>query len=378
MQSVAVGWQVYELTRDPLHLGWVGLAQFLPMAVLALLSGHVADRVDRKRVLAVCFVIGALASSGLAALAATEPRLPLLYGLLVLIGVGRAFHGPAGSALLPSLVPRHEFANAVAWSSTIWQVATVGGPALGGLLYGIAGPFWVYALTATSLAMSALLATRIAARRLPGSSSAPSFRTLVAGLGYVWRNKIILGAISLDLFAVLLGGAVALLPALARDTLHVGPSELGLMRGAPALGAALMALTLAHRPLARNAGVVMLGSVVVFGAATIVLGISRSLGLSIAALVVLGAADMVSVFVRQTLVQLGTPDEMRGRVSAVNLVFIGASNELGEFESGVTAAWLGLVPAIVAGGIGTIVVVAAYALLFPSLRQVDRLEDVVT
>jgi MFS family permease len=373
MQSVAIGWQVYALTHDPLKLGWVGLAQFLPMMLLALPSGHVADRYDRKRILVACFSVATLASGGLAVLAATRPSLPLLYALLALIGTSRAFHGPAISSLLPNLVPRDVFPNAVAWSSTVWQVATVGGPALGGLVYGAFGPTAVYAGTAGTSLLAVVLVSRIVLATRERAAAAPGTEALVAGLRFVWRNKVILGAISLDLFAVLLGGAVALLPALAHDVLHTGPSSLGVLRGAPAFGAALMAIHLARRPLRRRAGWTMLVAVAVFGAATVVLGLSRSFGLSVAALVLLGASDMISVFVRQNLVQLGTPDEMRGRVSAVNLVFIGASNELGEFESGVTAAWLGVVPAVIAGGVGTLLVVAVFALIFPALRRVDAL-----
>lgn len=375
MQSVAVGWQIYTLTNDPLHLGWVGLAQFLPMMLFALPSGHVADRFARRNVLLGCFLAAGLASAALSLTSVGAPNLLVLYSLLVVLGTTRAFYGPAASAFLPSLVPKQDFPNAVAWSATNWQVATIGGPALGGIVYGAFGPSVVYATTAACSFGALLLVAGIGARSAPSAEQAPSLSTLLAGLAYVWRQKILLGAITLDLFAVLLGGAVALLPALAKDVLHVGPGGLGLLRGAPAVGAALMAVSLAYRPLRRRAGPTMLVSVVVFGLATVVLGLSKSFALSLAALVVLGASDMVSVFVRQNLVQLGTPDAMRGRVSAVNLVFIGASNELGEAESGVTAAWLGIVPAVVAGGIGTVLVVGLCALAFPALRKVDRLQD---
>lgn len=375
MQSVAVGWQVYTLTGDPLHLGWVGLAQFLPMMLFALPSGHVADRFERRRVLMACMGAGALASLGLALSSARSPSLPLFYSLLVVLGTARAFNGPAGSALLPTLVPKELVPNAIAWSSTNWQVATILGPALGGVLYGIFGAASVYGFAAlTSLAGLALI-SRVSARSVAKEPRAPGLQTVLAGLVYVWRQKLLLGAITLDLFAVLLGGAVALLPAIAKDLLAVGPSGLGILRGAPAVGATVMALWLAYRPLRRRVGAIMLVAVAVFGLATVALGLSRSFSLSLAALVVLGASDMVSVFVRQNLVQLGTPDPMRGRVSAVNLVFIGASNELGELESGLTAAWLGVVPAVIAGGVGTVVVVALCALAFPALRRVDRLEE---
>lgn len=375
VQSVAVGWQVYSLTRDPLHLGWVGLAQFLPMMLFALPSGHVADRFERRRILMLCFLVTALAALTLAASSLRAPRLWLMYSLLVVLGTARAFYGPAASALLPSLVPKGDFANAVAWSSANWQVATIFGPALGGVIYGASGAAAAYFATAVLVLGSAACLAALRACPLAPPAQASSLSTLLGGIAYVWREKTLLGAITLDLFAVLLGGAVALLPALAKDVLHVGPGGLGVLRGAPAVGAALMALVLAHRPLRRRAGVVMLISVAIFGLATVVLGFSESFALSLGALAVLGASDMVSVFVRQNLVQLGTPDAMRGRVSAVNLVFIGASNELGELESGVTAAWLGVVPAVIAGGVGTVVVVGLCALLFPALRRVDRLEE---
>jgi MFS family permease len=377
MQSVAVGWQVYSLTRDPIHLGWVGLAQFLPLVALSLFTGHVADRFDRKRILVVCTLLFAV---GLAALAwlSRDPQvqLPLLYTVLVLLGVGRAFNGPAAAAILPSLVPERDFANAVAWNSIVWQGATVLGPAIGGFVYGAFGPVRLYLITAVLLILSAFCMAGLKPRPPKLEQEPTTFATLIAGLTYVWKKRVMLGVISLDLFAVLLGGAVALLPALAHDLLHVGPMGLGVLRGAPALGAACMALGLAYRPLVRRAGRVLLGSVAVFGMGTIVLGFSRIFWLSVAALFVLGAADMISVFVRKTLVQLGTPDAMRGRVSAVNLVFISASNELGEFESGVTAAWLGVVPAVIAGGVGTLIVVALWAWWFPRLREVDRLDQV--
>jgi MFS family permease len=377
MQSVAVGWQVYSLTGDPIHLGWVGLAQFLPMIALSLVTGHAADRFERKRILVVCVLLFAIGTSVLAWLS-RSPRveLPLLYTVLVLLGVGRAFHGPAAAAILPSLVPDRDFANAVAWNSIVWQGATVLGPALGGFAYGAFGPVRLYLITTVLLLLSGVCMVRLRGRPRPLEREPTTFTTLVAGLTYVWKKRVMLGVISLDLFAVLLGGAVALLPALAHDLLHVGPTGLGVLRGAPALGAACMALWLAYRPLVRRAGRVLLGSVALFGAGTIVLGFSRVFLLSVAALFVLGAADMISVFVRKTLVQLGTPDSMRGRVSAVNLVFISASNELGEFESGLTAAWLGVVPAVIAGGVGTLFVVALWAVWFPRLREVDRLDEV--
>ena len=374
MQSVAVGWQVYALTGDPLHLGWVGLAQFGPMMLMSLVGGHVADRYDRKRIVMLCLCVFATGAALLSTLSAIgQPSLIAIYAVLIALGTGRAFYGPSASALLPRLVPLEDFPNAVAWSSTVFQVAMVSGPALGGALYAGLGAAWVYGALGVCAVSAAAIVSAVSVSDVREPEAAPIWQRVSAGLRYVWSQKVILGAISLDLFAVLLGGAVALLPAVARDVLHTGPTGLGVLRAAPAAGAALMALGLAFRPLRHRAGRVMLSAVAVFGIATVVLGMSRSFVLSLAALVVLGAADMISVYVRQTLVQLRTPDSMRGRVSAVNLVFIGASNELGEFESGITAAWLGIMPAIVFGGVGTLAVVAVWALLFPALRRVDRL-----
>jgi MFS family permease len=325
----------------------------------------------------VCLGVFALGATALALLWA-RPTLAGIYTVLVAIGMARAFAGPASSALLPRTVPQRDFQNAVAWSSTIWQIATVLGPALGGALYAGVGAAWVYASAAGLFTLGAVMMARLSVRDVREQEASPIWQRLSRGLSFVWSEKVILGAITLDLFAVLLGGAVALLPAIARDVLHVGAWGLGILRGAPAAGAALMALALAYRPLARHSGWVMLVAVGVFGCATVVLGLSHSFMLSLAALLILGAADMISVYVRQTLVQLGTPDSMRGRVSAVNLVFIGASNELGEFESGVTAAWLGVMPAIVVGGVGTVAIVLLAVAVFPALRKVDRLTDLTS
>jgi MFS family permease len=375
MQGVAVAWQVYAMTRDPLDLGYVGLAQFLPAIGFWLVTGHTADRLNRRRVLLTCQLVLALCSLVLLALSRSpSTTAPWIYAVLVLIGTARAFAGPASSALMPNLVPTAHFANAVAWSSSIWQFATVLGPALGGIVYGLTDrASHVYAVSAALELCAVTLTWRIRAPRQNAETGPTSLTRLVAGLRYVWQNKIILGSISLDLFAVLLGGAVALLPVFARDILHVGPVGLGALRSAPALGAACVAVLLAFWPLERRAGPVMLSCVAVFGMATIAFGLSHHFLLSLAALFIAGASDMISVFMRHTVVQLTTPDAMRGRVSAVNLVFIGASNELGEFESGLTAAWLGTVPAVVLGGAGTCAVVLIWAVLFPSLRRVDRL-----
>jgi MFS family permease len=377
MQGLAIGWQVYEITGNYLDLGFVGLAQFLPAILLSLVTGHVADRFPRKRVVLTCHAAMATASAALFVLASTGVRrVASVYAVLVAIGTVRAFLNPANQAILADTVPEDELANAVALGSSIVQGGLVAGPWLGGVLYGVlhaAAP--VYALSTLSSTVSLVLVAFMRPRPPTKRAGAPTFRTLIAGVEYVWRHKVLLGAISLDLFAVLLGGAVALLPAYAKDILHVNEGGFGLLRGAPAVGALVTAIVLAKRPLRRRAGPTMFACVAIFGVATIVFGASKSFPLSLAALFVVGASDMVSVFVRLTLVQLRTPTEMRGRVSAVNMVFIGASNELGEFESGVTAAWMGAVPAVIAGGIGTLVVVLLWSWMFPSLRRTDTLED---
>jgi MFS family permease len=372
MQSVAVGWDVYAATHRPLDLGFVGLAQFAPALLLSLVAGHTADRFDRKRILAVCYVGIGLLAAGLFFLEPTAGVAPL-YALLVLLGCARAFAAPAGQAFLPDLVPKEELARVVAQGSSVFQVGLVIGPALGGVAYGAIGrrTYLVCAVLALAAAVLVSLIRAPRAKRAPPSARAAA---LFAGVRYVRENKVVLGAISLDLFAVLLSGAVALLPIFARDILMAGPWGLGALRSAPAIGAALTGLALARFPIRRSAGKVMLVCVAIFGLATILFGLSRSLALSLVALAVTGAADMVSMVVRGTLVQLATPEEMRGRVSAVNAVFIGASNELGELESGLTAAWLGVVPSVVLGGVGTIVVTAIWALAFRDLARVDRLE----
>ncbi len=389
MLSVAVGWQVYQITGRALALGFSGLALFLPGFLLALPGGHVADRRDRRSILMLCHLGVVLCAASLTAMA-YEPTRALLFGepkarsllpiyvVLGLLGTIRAFSGPAGQALMPSLVARSELERAVALGSSSWQLAMIAGPSIGGALYAATGrPEIVYA-ACTVMAFLAFLsvvgigeaavATDVK-RREP-----PSWSTLLAGIRYVWSNKPILGAISLDLFAVLLGGAVALLPIFAHD-LGVGPWGMGMLRSAPAVGASAVALLLAKFPLRHRAGLVMFFCVFLFGIATIVFGVSRSFAVSLVALLVLGASDMISVVVRSTLIQTRTPDEMRGRVSAVNMVFIGASNELGEFESGVTAEWLTPRVAVLVGGIGTCVVVVVWALMFPQLRDVDRLDE---
>jgi MFS family permease len=371
MQAVAVGWQIYGLTHRPLDLGLVGLAQFLPGILLFLVAGHAADRFPRKRILQTCAAGYALVSVLLFGftihgITAIYP----IYLVLLLNGTARAFSMPASQSLLPSLVSEAHFANAIAWGSSWFQTATILGPIAGGLIYGVAAsPLPVYALAAVSYLAAFLLYSRIDMKLVRSSRKAAAPEMVWEGLHYIWKNKFILGAISLDLFAVLLGGAVALLPVYAREILAVGATGLGILRSAPGVGAILTALLLAHHPLGKRQGTFMLCCVCGFGLFTVLFGVSRSVALSLVALALTGACDMVSVVVRSTMVQLNTPDHMRGRVSAVNMVFIGASNEVGQFESGITAQWFGTVPAVVLGGIGTIVVVALWTWLFPELRR---------
>lgn len=377
MQSVAVGWQVYEITKRPLDLGYVGLAQFLPGILLFLIAGHAADRFDRRKVLIGCYVGYGLCSGLLLRLAIHgTPRVFLIYVVMVLVGVSRSFTGPTSRALMPQLVPVEHFQNAVAWNSTMFQSATILGPALGGVVYAaFRGPAAVYALALLAGVTAALLMLRVNTEQKARPREPVTWRTVAAGIDYIWRHKVILGSISLDLFAVLLGGAVALLPVYAREILKTGPWGLGLLRCAPGIGAAAMAVLIAYRPLRRRSGAVMLWCVAGFGVFTILFGVSKSLVLSMIALALVGATDMVSVIVRGVLVQIATPDEMRGRVNAVDMIFIGASNQFGEFESGLTAQWFGTVPAVVLGGIGTLVVTALWAWQFPELRNADKLTD---
>jgi MFS family permease len=376
MQTVAIGWQVYEVTRNPLDLGLVGLSQFLPFVLLILPAGHVADNHDRRRILMFCFALEcvcALLLLGLAARGFDSAR--PVFAVMVLFGVARAFAMPTGQALLPNLVSREQFGPAVAINSSTWQVATIAGPALGGVVY-LAGAEVVYATVAALLALAVVLLLLV--RRggeLAPATEPPGWYTLLSGLRFVRSRRTVLGAISLDLFAVLFGGATALLPVYAADVLHVGPTGLGLLRTAPGIGAAICGLAIGLAPISTQVGRWMFGGVIAFGAATITFGLSQSFWLSLAALAIMGAGDMVSVYIRHLLVQLETPDEIRGRVSAVNAVFIGASNELGEFESGLTAAWFGTVPAVVVGGCATLVVAGVWTRLFPELWRMDRFPD---
>jgi len=378
MQSVAVGWQVFEITHRAFDLGLVGLAQFLPGVLLFLVAGHAADRHDRTCLLNICYAGFILCSVLLLALTLRHSRsVYAIYAVLLLLGVVRCFNWPASRALLPLLVPADYFSKAVAWNASLFQAATILGPSIGGILYAlVGGPSVVYG-TATAASAIALIASfRIHTTSQPRPAEEMSFHTVMAGFRYVWREKVVLGSISLDMFAVLLGGAVALLPVYASDILRTGPWGLGLLRSAPGVGAAMMALFLAQKPIRGRAGWIMLICVAGFGVFTIVFGLSRSLMISLFALFMVGATDMVSVIIRATLVQIATPDEMRGRVNAVDMLFIGASNELGEFESGLTAHWFGTVRAVVLGGVGTLIVIALWAWLFPDLRNADKLHTV--
>ena len=375
MQSVAVGWQVYEITRRPLDLGYVGLAQFLPGVLLFLFSGHAADRFNRRGLLMVCYTGFALCSALLFEFSRGHTgSVSAIFAVLVLLGVVRSFNGPVSRALLPQLVREEHFQSAVAWNSGIFQAASIMGPSVGGLVYALfRGPKEVYALAMSAGALAVALTFKIHPVEKSRQRGQFNTQTVLAGLRYVWRQKIILGSISLDMFAVLLGGAVALLPVYASEILKTGPWGLGLLRSAPGIGAGTMALALAHRPLRRRVGAIMLWCVAGFGVFTIVFGLSRSIVISMIALVLVGATDMVSVVIRGTLIQIATPDEMRGRVNAVDMLFIGVSNEFGEFESGLTAHWFGTVPAVVLGGIGTLAVIAIWAWRFPELRKANRL-----
>ena len=372
MQTVAVGWQIYAITRDPLDLGLIGLSQFLPFVLLVLPAGQVADRRNRARILTACYALEFLCA--LLLLAFTHSGLTVVwpvFAVMVLFGVARAFSMPAGQAMLPNLVPLEHFSRAVAVNSSTWQLSTIAGPAIGGLVY-LLGPEYVYGSVAVLLASAVVLMLGVRVPPPAPQAEPDSWHTLLEGLRFVWQRKIILGAVSLDLFAVLFGGATALLPAYASDVLQVGPDGLGVLRAAPGVGAALIAISFAWRPFTRRVGPLMFAGVALFGVATVVFGVSESFVISLVALVILGGADMVSVYIRHMLVQLETPDAIRGRVSAVNAVFIGASNELGEFESGLTAAWWGLKPAVVVGGIASVAIAGLWMRWFPALRDMDR------
>ena len=378
-QSVGVAWQVYQITHSALALGYTGLALFLPGIFFVLPAGHVADRYDRRAIILVCNTVQAIATALLLVLTLRGiGSIWVVYAILFLIGTGRCFSGPAASSLVPTLVPREHFINAVTWGASIFQIANVTGPMLGGLLFtvGFAGRLngapLVYTFTLASLLIYLTLFALIRPR---GAAEKKDFtmETVLAGLRYVAQTRLLLGSISLDLFAVLLGGAVSLMPIFAQDVLREGPHGLGLLRAMPSVGALMVSLTMIVWPLKRRAGKTMLVCVGLFGAATVVFGLSRSVLLSCAMLLVIGATDMVSVVVRSSILQLATPPEMRGRVSSVNWLFLGASNEFGEYESGLTAHWWGAVRAVVIGGAASMMVTGLWSVFFPALRHADKL-----
>jgi MFS family permease len=382
MLIVAVGWQVYKLTGRVLDLGLIGLSQFLPFLCLSLFAGHAADRFDRRLIISLCLATNLICAVllllfAVGGIGSTVP----IFGVLALLGIARAFLAPAAQSFLPNIVPVTALGSAIALNSSSTQVATIAGPSIGGIVYAFGDSEWVYGGAAGLLLLSLVMLLTVKSRpvAIVRSEVSMGMGSMLEGLRFVWRRKTVLGAISLDLFAVLFGGATALLPAFTRDVLHAGPDIFGYLRAAPGIGAGLCALRLIFKPIAHRIGVHMFAGVALFGAATVVFGVTRRFWVAMAALVALGAGDMVSVFIRNLLVQLETPDAIRGRVSAVNSVFIGASNELGEFESGFTAAWFGLVPAIVSGGVVTLLVAGLWAgILFPRLWRLqtfDQLKD---
>jgi MFS family permease len=376
VQSVAVGWQLYEITGDELTLGLAGLAQFVPMFALTLYAGDLADRFERRLMLTASYAVEATCAALFIALTLNGVTETWPYfATLVLFGSARAFSAPASQSFLPQIVSAEDLPRAISVSSTVFQVAVISGPALGGAAL-IGGPAVAYGLCIVLFLVGSCFVYAIdAVVRRHAEVTASLYARVAEGIAFVRRRREILGAISFDLFAVLLGGAVALLPVFAKDILHVGPVGLGVLRAGMPIGAAVMSVWLTISPIGRHAGLKMFGCVAIFGVAVIVFGLSENFYLSLAALIVMGATDMVSVNVRHSLTQLTTPDHMRGRVSAVNMLFIGASNELGEFESGLTAAWWGAVRAVVVGGAGTLAVVGLWAYWFPELRKIDRLSD---
>jgi MFS family permease len=372
--AVAVGWQMYALTHSTFALGMVGLAQFLPMLCLMLVVGHVADRFNRKTIISICQIFEGTALALLALTSYLHRLHPTgIYCAVAAIGAARAFESPTTQAMVPGLVEDAKVPQAIAWSASANQTASIVGPALGGLLYAF-GAHVPYMLCTFLFGIAALLSSSIVLKRRTPGKAPVSAKSILAGIHYIRERKNILGAISLDLFVVLLGGATALLPAYARDILHTGPWGLGLLRLSPALGALSTSVFLAHHPIRKRAGLRMFAAVILFGIATVAFALSRNIWLSMAILSVLGAADVTSVVVRSSLVQIETPDEMRGRVSAVNSLFIGTSNQLGEFESGVTASWFGIIPATILGGVGSILVALIWMGTFPGLRKLQSID----
>jgi hypothetical protein len=376
MQSLAVGWQIYNLTDSAFDLGLVGLMQFLPLVSLMLVAGQVADRYNRQTIVQLSLAVTGVSVAVLAIATATGwiNRDVILVTILI-FGAARAFQTPTTAALLPTLVPTALLARAVAASSSTNQIAIIAGPAIGGLLYAVSPPL-VYALSAALFLLASLLLWPIRVVRQPPRREPVTFGLVFAGIVYIWRNPIILGAISLDLFAVLLGGATALLPIFARDIFGTGPVGLGLLQMSPALGALAMSIPLSRWPMRGRVGPTLFATVACFGCATIVFGLSRSFALTMVALAAYGAADIVSVVIRDTLIQVGTPDLMRGRVSAVHSLFVGTSNQLGQFRAGLTAAWFGAIPAVLIGGVATLLVVLAGLRMFPALASIKSVEGI--
>jgi MFS family permease len=372
--SVAVGWQMYDQTGSAIYLGLIGLVQFLPSLLLILVTGSVADRYNRRAIASLCSLVAALCTLTLLGMTMTGTFSPIpVFAVLLVFGIERAFMSPAVQSLAPNLVPADDLSNAIAWNSSSWQLASITGPVIGGLLYGInAHTAYTVAVVFAGLGAGLLFLIPKPAQKTTGE--AKSWDMILGGFKFIRTEKVVLGAISLDLFAVLLGGATALMPIFARDILTLGPWGLGLLRSAPGVGAIVMAVLLATYPLKHRAGVYMFVGVALFGLGTIAFGLSENVELSIAALALMGAADMVSVYVRESLIALWTPDQLRGRVNAVNMVFVGASNELGEFRAGTMASVFGAVPAVVIGGIGTLVVAALWTSGFPQLRKIDTLD----
>ncbi|MBY5776892.1 MFS transporter [Rhizobium leguminosarum] len=372
--SVAVGWQMYDQTGSAIYLGLIGLVQFLPSLLLILVTGSVADRYNRRAIAALCSLVSALCTLALLVMTLMGSFTPLpVFAVLLIFGIERAFMSPAVQSLAPNLVPEEALSNAIAWNSSSWQLAAITGPVLGGLLYGVSAPT-AYTVAVIFSVLGAVLLYMIPKPVQKTTGETKSWAMILGGFSFIRTEKVVLGAISLDLFAVLLGGATALMPIFARDILTLGPWGLGLLRAAPGLGAIVMAIFLAAYPLRHRAGIYMFIGVALFGVGTIIFGVSTNTEVSIAALALMGAADMVSVYVRESLIALWTPDHLRGRVNAVNMVFVGASNELGEFRAGTMAALFGAVPAVVIGGVGTLVVAAIWASSFPKLRGIDTLD----
>ncbi|WP_429931293.1 MFS transporter [Agrobacterium vitis] len=372
--SVAVGWQMYEVTGNALYLGLIGLVQFLPALLLILVTGTAADRMNRRMIVAVCLGVSAICVALLLFLTVENAFAPVpVLVIMTIFGIERAFMGPAVQSLAPNLVPEKDLANSFAWNASSWQTASILGPVAGGLLYGV-GPLSAYIVALGFMAAATLLVLLVPKPAQRTANEPKTWTYLLAGFKFIRHEKVVLGAISLDLFAVLLGGAVALMPIYASDILTMGPMGLGILRSAPGVGAIAMATFLATFPIKHRAGTIMFVGVAIFGLATVAFGLSTVWWVSALALAVMGAGDMISVYVRETLLALWTPDQVRGRVNAVNSVFIGASNELGEFRAGTMAHLIGPVGAVVVGGVGTLAVSIIWALTFPKLRTIDTLE----